>query len=91
MASKVIRTTYALDVETVHLLEELASRQGTSKSEALRRAIRLAAEQDGDAATADRLAALDQLQREFALTEEEADRWIAKIRSERYAWQPAER
>lgn len=91
MASKVIRTTYALDEETVGLLSDLAARQGTSKSEALRRAIRLASRQDTDPAIADRLAALHELQTELALTEEEASRWIAEVRAERDAWEPPER
>jgi len=43
MARMTIRSTYALDVETVRALERMARRLGISKSEALRRAIQGAA------------------------------------------------
>lgn len=90
MASRVIRSTYSLDAETVDLLDQLAAKQGTSKSEALRRAIRLAAGQEADSPE-DPVALLEAFQREMALTQEDADRWIAEVRAERQAWQPPER
>jgi len=43
MAVTTIKSTYALDVETVRELEEMARAWKVSKSEALRRAIRSAA------------------------------------------------
>lgn len=84
MTSKVIRATYALDSETVRLLCELAERQGTSKSEAIRRAVRLAAERAEDEAE-DPAAVLQAFQKELALTPAQAAEWIADIRAERDA------
>src|SRR5215813_3848270 len=61
MATTVVRSTYALDVETVRALERIAQAWRTSKSEALRRVIRAAA---GEAVPeSDPLKALDGLQR----------------------------
>jgi len=51
-----------------------------SKSEALRRAIRQAA---GSSAAANKLAALDALQREVKLSKRAADRWVKEQRAER--------
>src|SRR3972149_5141084 len=49
MATPKVKTTYALDAETVQALERMARRWGTSKSEALQRAIRAAETAGGDA------------------------------------------
>lgn len=49
MATTAIKTTYSLDVETVAALDRMARERNVSKSEALRRAIRVAAETAGDA------------------------------------------
>jgi hypothetical protein len=67
MAITSIRTTYALDLETVRALEKMAQRWDVSKSEALRRAIRLAADQDLPGSTG-ALAALDALQDALGLS-----------------------
>jgi predicted DNA-binding protein len=56
-----IKSTYALDQETVQRLEHLARRWGVSKSEVLRRAIRAAASESSEVAT-DAVSALDELQ-----------------------------
>jgi hypothetical protein len=79
-----LRSTYALDVETVQLLEELARRWRTSKSEVLRRAIRTAAAQQQPDRVADRLAALERLR--ARLTPAQARRWERAVRAERRAW-----
>ena len=50
MAITTIRSTYALDVETMQVLERIAHRWKVSKSEALRRAIRAAEGQKPPAA-----------------------------------------
>lgn len=81
MASTVIRTTYALDEETVRRLESLARQWNVSKSEALRRAIRAA--DAGPAATDARLKALDELQASMQLTREGAQAWVREVRAER--------
>jgi hypothetical protein len=48
MAVTSIKSTYSLDVETVAALERMARRWNVPKSEALRRAIHRASEEDGD-------------------------------------------
>ena len=84
MAITTIRSTYALDVETVRVLERIAHRWRVSKSEALRRAIRAAETHKPPAAT-DALRALDRLQRALRLTPAQAKAWARKARAERRA------
>ena len=81
MASALIRTTYALDEETVRRLDGLARQWNVSKSEALRRAIRTA---DAIAGSPDeRLKALDELQASMGLTHTRAQKWMRVLRHER--------
>ena len=84
MATLIAKSTCSLDIETVRQLEGLAKRWNTSKSAALRRAIRSAAEQtlpnDGD-----RLNALDPLQDLLALDRESAGGWENQVMQERRA------
>jgi hypothetical protein len=82
MASTIIRSTYALDVESVRRLEAIARRWNVSKSEALRRAIRSASE--GNAGN-DALDALDALQKSLRLTPGAANDWADSARAERRA------
>ncbi|MHC4956716.1 MAG: ribbon-helix-helix protein, CopG family [Planctomycetota bacterium] len=84
MAIASIKGTYSLDVETVRSLERLAALWAVSKSEALRRAIRMAAEQHAgiDAGTTK---LLDQLQRSLGLDEDAAAHWNEQARDERRA------
>jgi hypothetical protein len=79
-----IKSTYALDAESVRALEQLARRWRVSKSEALRRAIRAAAGQP-PGATADALKILDRLQRSLRLTQAQARGWARRTRDERRA------
>jgi hypothetical protein len=81
MARVTIRSTYALDVETVRALERMARRLGVSKSEALRRAVQSAAGEDQSAAA--RTVALDDLQQSLGLTRVKADAWARRVRAER--------
>ena len=84
MATITVKSTYSLDVETIRQLEELAKRWNTSKSGALRRAIRSAAKQarsDHNEA----LDALDRLQALLALDRESARAWADEVRQERRA------
>ena len=78
-----IRGTYALDVDTVRRLEDLARRWGVSKSAALRRAIRAAgtADETGDTA----LKVLDTLQHATGLTKRRVSEWVETVRTERRA------
>ena len=89
MAITTIRSTFALDLETVRGLEEMARRWGVSKSEALRRSIRSAAGQ-GKALPNKRRAALDELQKSLGLSASTARAWVRQVRQERRA-SPAER
>jgi len=80
MATMTIKSTYALDPVTVNAIADLAKRLGVSKSEALRRAVRLAAGRDAGA-----LEALDALQGSASLSTTAADTWATRNRSERRA------
>lgn len=81
MASTVVRTTYALDEDTVRRLDSLARQWNVSKSEALRRVIRTADAMAG--APDDRLKALDELQASMRLTRTRAQAWVRELREER--------
>ena len=80
MASVTIRSTYALDRETVDRLESLARQWNVSKSEALRRAIRAA---DLRSSVEYRLTALDTLQASMQLSRRKAQSWIQEVRRDR--------
>jgi Ribbon-helix-helix protein, copG family len=86
VASTLIRSTYTLDVETVEMLERLARQWAVSKSEALRRAIRAAAEQGMSGEREARLSAWRQLQTGVGLTRGRAKVWERQMREERRAW-----
>jgi predicted transcriptional regulator len=88
MAKMTIRSTFALDPETVEELARLAERWQVSKSEVVRRIVHTAAVIDETDAAHDALAALEELQKSLALTEEQADEWIRQIRAEREAGGP---
>ena len=88
MAKMTIRSTFALDPETVEELGRLADRWQVSKSEVVRRIVHTAAVIDETAAAHDALAALEELQERLALTEEQADEWSRQIRAEREASGP---
>jgi len=82
MAITTIKSTYALDVPTVRALEDMARVWKVSKSEALRRAIRSAAERETGGAD-EALGALEGLQRALQLTPTKARAWSARVRKER--------
>ena len=67
-------------------IDNLARRWGVSKSEVLRRAIRMA---DDESAGAERVELLRQLQRRAGLTSEQVEAWTADVRAERDAWRAA--
>jgi hypothetical protein len=84
MAIMTIRSTYALDVETVRTLDDVARRWRVSKSEALRRAIHsAAAREDGDEAEA--IGALTGLQESLDLSATRATALGRRLRRERRA------
>ena len=82
MATTTVKTTYALDVETVRALEGMARRWGVSRSEALRRTIRAAAHEPAPGAPRT-LAALNALQRSLDLSPDAAERWKRQAKRER--------
>ena len=85
MAVTTIKSTYSLDVESVHILEELARRWGVSKSEVLRHAIRNAATTHGAGGAA--LGALDRLQASVHRRKLDVAHWEREITAERQAVQ----
>ncbi|MFZ0659238.1 MAG: ribbon-helix-helix protein, CopG family [Candidatus Binataceae bacterium] len=82
MARTSIKSTYALDVETVGKLDRMAARWKVSKSEVLRRAIELVA-RDQFVEPPSRLQALDELQKSMGLTRQRTDYWSREVRAER--------
>lgn len=82
MASTTIKSTYSLDAETSRALEAMARRWNVSKSEALRRAIRRAAEH-AEPESGAALRALERLQETLGLSEEDCRRWEGENRTER--------
>lgn len=84
MAIPTIESTFSLDVESVRTLETLAKRWRVSKTEVLRRAIRIAATKGrpgNDAA----LSALDRLQNSVRQRQVDASRWVRDLKAERRA------
>ena len=82
MAITSIKSTYALDADTVHALEKLAKLWAVSKSEALRRVIRAAAAQS----QLDRenpVAVWRELQARYAVSASKARDWSSRNRTER--------
>ena len=82
MARLIVRSTYSLDVDTVQRLERLAERWSTSKSGALRRAIRVASEHTRTTSN-EKVAALKQLQQRLALDAEGVEEWCKAVERER--------
>lgn len=88
MAKITVRSTFALDPETVDSLDRLAQHWEVSKSEALRRIVHVAAVVEEKDAAGDALAALDELQQMLGLDGDTAEAWIRQIRVERTAGRP---
>ena len=84
MAILTVKSTYSLDLETVQQLEGLAKHWNTSKSAALRRAIRTAAGRALPLNT-EGLDALDRLQRLLSLDQQTAADWENGVKRERHA------
>lgn len=82
MAITTVRSTYALDVETMRRIDNLARRWDVAKSEVIRRAVRMADEQAGGN---EGLEALDALQAALGLTRSRATAWASEARHERHA------
>jgi hypothetical protein len=82
MAIPKVKATYSLDSETIRALEHMARRWEVSKSEALRRAISIAAAQveEGDGDTAK---VLSRLQRSAGVSQNSARNWVRRTRAAR--------
>ena len=78
-----VKSTYTLDLETREQLERMARLWKFPKSEALRRAIRLAASQGVAQGGQDALDALDALQQSLDLSADAAEVWETTSRRER--------
>jgi predicted transcriptional regulator len=85
MAIQTIKSTYALDVETVRTLDRLAERWRVTKSEALRRAIQASAASAAAESTGEALRALDRLQATLKLDVGATREWARSARQERKA------
>ena len=83
MARMTVRSTFALDPETVEALERLARRWDVSKSEAVRRVVTAAARVEEVDAGSDALQALDEVQGILGLDPDRAEAWVRRIRAER--------
>ena len=86
MARTSVKSTYSLDVETVRKLDHLAAEWHVAKSEALRRAIELAA-QNHAATMRSPLQAFEELQKrvEARFTKRQIESWAVETRRERIA------
>jgi hypothetical protein len=82
MARTSIKSTYALDVETIRKLDRVAAQWQVSKSEVLWRAIELVAREQAERAPSP-LEALDQLQKSLNLSAHQAGKWSLEVRQER--------
>ena len=83
MARLSVKSTFSLDVKTIRALERIAQRWSVSKSEALRRAVLMAEQGQGEQPAA--LQALDELQRSLGMTPARAREWSRAVREERHA------
>ena len=84
MATMTVKSTFSLDVDTMRQLERLAKHWNTSKSGALRRAIRSAAASISSGHN-EALDALDRLQDMLALDHDSAHAWADEVMRERKA------
>lgn len=83
MAVTSIKSTYSLDVESVRALEALARHWKVSKSEVLRRALRIAVREGGPGRAA--TSSLDRLQTSLRERKINITRWAANVKDERRA------
>ena len=90
MPTAKIKVTYSLDEDTVRRLAKLAEVWDTSKSEALRRAIR-SCDVPGDGLLTEEDArgkrdAFHALQKSMNISKETAEQWAHRVREERHGW-----
>ncbi len=88
MAIPAIKSTYSLDVDSVRRLEALAERWKTSKSEVIRRALKIAAVSDDGTNGAVALKALEKLQKSIRDRGVDIEDWSRSLNAERAASGP---
>lgn len=85
MAITTIKSTYSLDVDSVRTLEALANRWDVSKSEVIRRALRIALVAGDDEGGSVALEALTRLQDTVRARGVDLGQWEQDLRAERAA------
>ncbi|MDE2666740.1 MAG: hypothetical protein OXI69_11365 [Acidobacteriota bacterium] len=83
MAVTTVKSTYSLDVESVRMLEALARHWKVSKSEVLRRALRIAVREGGPGKAA--TSSLDRVQASLRGRKVNLTQWAADVELERRA------
>ncbi len=83
MARRINKSTYSLDLESVRSLEALARHWKVSESEALRRALRIAAREAGPGKTSTE--SLDRLQASLRERKVNLTQWAQDVNHERRA------
>lgn len=78
-----VKSTFSLDDLTIAKLQALARKWQVPKTEVLRRAVREAAERESDVSVEEKLAALHELQRQFAEAKTDFVKWRKTIREGR--------
>lgn len=86
MSSSKHRTSFALDDETIRLLRHLAVQWRVSQAEAVRRAVRQAAEADRSDAVGLKLR-LENYRRAGRITAEAAEAYLSALDIDRAAWE----
>ncbi len=88
MALPRIKSTYSLDVDSVRTLEALSERWNVSKSEVIRRSLRMAAMAGGKSHSELALEALNRLQNTVRSRGVDIDQWLGDVKAERNAAEP---
>jgi hypothetical protein len=86
MASMTIRATYAFDPETAKTITELAEKWGVSQSEAVRRSVRIAKEQEANATKRTPYEILLEMFENPMATAEEVERYQKEASEIRKSW-----
>lgn len=83
------RTSFALDGETIRLLQRLSGQWNVSQAEVVRRAVRLAAEKErSDPGRL--LERLTEYRNQGRIEPEEAERYLGEVAAERAGWERGE-
>jgi len=80
------RTSFALDSETIQLLQRLSGQWNVSQAEVVRRAVRIAAQEER-ADTGRLRHRLTKYQNEGRINLEEAERYLGEVAAERAGWE----